>query len=92
MEEEEKFVFKNFKDRPISQTQWNELSKLLFHASREDEEGERLRTLFEKRGDENKEEKLQELRKYSLQESDLNEIHQYLESIFHDSPLKFWWW
>lgn len=90
---ENEFKFENYKEVPIDKDKWDSLNRLLFDASRNDEGGERLRTLFSERSEEYKEEKLAILENdYKLIESDLHEIHDYLESMFHDSPLRFWWW
>ncbi len=52
------FKFENYKEVPIDKDKWDSLNRLLFDASRNDEGGERLRTLFSERSEEYKEEKL----------------------------------
>ncbi|MFQ5943922.1 MAG: hypothetical protein ACE5JF_10245 [Anaerolineales bacterium] len=80
------------KDKPIKEKHWKEIKRLLEDASKKDKKGDDLRKLFDKRTNEKKAQKLEKLGEYGITEDDLKEIHRYLENIFHDSPLKFWWW
>lgn len=74
----------------IKEKQWKAIRKLLDEAAKDDSRGREIRDLFKK--DVPKEKKLKELKKHDLDEPELREIHEYLENIFHDSPLRFWWW
>ena len=86
----------------IKEKQWKAIRKLLDEAAKDDSRGSEIRDLFKKDVPKDKkggqktvhitEKKLKELKKHDLDEPELREIHEYLENIFHDSPLRFWWW
>ena len=69
----------------INDVKWNKIKKLLDDAAKD----KNLSDLFLRR---KQEETLRKLKEYNISKEDLDEIHVYLEKVFSDSPLRWWWW
>lgn len=73
----------------IDEKKWEAIRQLLEDAS-QGKNSKRLQDVFRNGLPQEKRDALREY--YDLSLDDMVEIHTYLEKVFHNSPLRFWWW